>query len=389
MITVKVFGSIREVDRAAWTALLAGRSCSLSPEFLELVETSHLNDFRYRYALFSDESGTPVGLALFYTVTTDIAIFATGRLRTGLARIRRRWPGFLKFSMLECGTPLTVSSPPMIVADEARREAVIEALDALLTRIAREERRLLILVRDFEPGAERSLAAVRRLGYCCVEGLPNTYMDLPWTSPADYLGSMKSYYRSKVLKHVRRVEKGGVTATLTEDFADLAPTLCAQWLVTHGNADELQREVLNPDFYRAFSAIGPQSKVVLFHRDGALVAHVLLLADGEMLRWLYVGRNEAVNDSLYIFAAYTVVATAIRLGFRRLELGLTTYPVKQDLGAEVVPNTLALKSPLRLVQPLIRLVYPRLNHIPRIRPRSVFKGGDGAPETPGLPARDG
>lgn len=383
MISVKVFESIRDVDAAAWDAAVAGRSCALSRPFLDLVETSNLNDFSYRYVMLHDPEGALVGVASFYTVTTDVAIFATGPLRRLLSAIRRAWPGFLKLRMLECGTPLTVTSPPLILRDEALREEATAALDALLIRTARAERRILVVVRDFEAGAARSIEALRGLGYCCVEGLPNTYLEIPWADPKAYLGAMRSYFRSKVLKHVRKIEGEGVTATLTQDFGGLADELCRQWLNVHGKAAELQREVLNAAFYRGFAALGPHAKVVLFHRAGALVGHVLLLQDGEMLRWLYVGRSEAVNDSLYIFAAYKVVETAIALGAKRLELGLTTYPVKLDLGAEPASNRLAIKSPYRLIQPLIRLAYPRLNHVPEVRSRQVFKAASPAPGAPG------
>ena len=90
--------------------------------------------------------------------------------------------------------------------------------------------------------------------------------------------------------------------------------------------------------------MGPRSKVILFYQDDKLVGHALLLVDGETLRWLYVGREVAANDGLYLYIAQTVVETAILLGAKRLEMGLTTYPIKQDLGAEVTPIKIALRA---------------------------------------------
>ena len=45
------------------------------------IEQSQLNDFHYRHLLFVDDDEQPVGLATFYRVTTDIAIFAPPWLR--------------------------------------------------------------------------------------------------------------------------------------------------------------------------------------------------------------------------------------------------------------------------------------------------------------------
>ena len=88
---------------------------------------------------------------------------------------------------------------------------------------------------------------------------------------------------------------------------------------------------------------------------------------------MYFGRNHAGNDSLYIYVAYAVIETAIRLGARRLELGLTTYSIKQDLGAAITPIRLALHSSWRVINPLVGRIYPLLNRPPRLRDRSVFK----------------
>jgi hypothetical protein len=80
-----------------------------------------------------------------------------------------------------------------------------------------------------------------------------------------------------------------------------------------------------------------------------------------------------VNDSLYIYVAHKVVETAINLGATRLELGLTTYPIKKDLGAYMSPLKLALKAPSRLVNPFVGFFYPLLNQTPEIHNKSIFK----------------
>ncbi len=199
-------------------------------------------------------------------------------------------------------------------------------------------------------------------------------MDVQWSSADAYLSSMKSYYRSKVLKHIRRCEADGVRHELVDNFNDLAETLCEQWMVVHSQADEYQREVLTPAFYREFSSrLGARSKAILFYRGDELIGHALLLMDGELLRWLYVGRKVAANDSLYIYVAYNVVAAAIKLGAKRIELGLTTYSIKQDLGAQMVPLRFALRAASSLINPFVGVVYPLINTRTTIQNKNIFK----------------
>lgn len=372
-LTPKVFSSIYDVPQDDWDALLAGRSHSLSRAFWAAVEESELNDFAYRHVIFYDQNGAPAALASFYAITTDIAIFAPPALRKILDAIRKVFPGFLKIRMLECGTPITVNSPPFVASDEIRSEIIV-SLDKVLRQAARVEKPFIILMRDFEPNAADTWPALKALSYHAVDSLPNTYMEIIWSSPEDYLRSMKSYYRSKLRRHLKISASQGVTHELVDDFHDLADILCGQWLNVHHQADEFQREVLTPEFYRQFSArMGTDSRALLFYRKGELVGHALLLIDGEMLRWLYIGRKHAVNDSLYIYAAHTVVETAINLGMKQLELGLTTYSIKQDLGAQMVPVKLALRARFAPINPFVGLGYALLNSTPKIQNKNIFK----------------
>ncbi len=355
--------------------MLNGRSCTFSAEFWEIIEKSQLEGFSdFRFAIFSDAAGTPVAAACFYSVTTDIAIFAPAWLRGLLGVVRKVFPSFLKLRMLECGTPVTLNSPPWLASGGVSAQAVADALSSLLQSTARAEGQLIIVVRDFEPDAQAMQAALQDLGFHCVDSLANTYMDIRWSSPDDYVSSMKSYYRSKLLKHLRRNEAQKVRHELVTDFHDLADTLCAQWMIVHNQADEFQREVLTPTFYREFSSrMGERSRAILFYREDELIGHALLLLDGDLLRWLYFGRNEAVNDSLYIYVAHKVIESAIILGAKRLELGLTTYSIKQDLGAQMTSSKLALRSPYNFINTLIGWVYPLINHTPQIQNKDIFK----------------
>jgi len=375
-----VFNTIREVPKTAWNALLEGASCTFSHEFWEVVESAALQNFSYRYVLFyPDEDGSgvtaaPVALACFYSVTTDIAIFAPAWLRSTLNSVRKFSPGFLKLRMLECGTPISLNSPPFPFPKDVPPRELIETLDRLLQEIGQAEGQALIVIRDFEPNAQHLQPEFERLGYYWGDSLPNTYLDIDWKTAQDYQASMKSYYRSKLQRHLRRNQELGVRAELRDRFGDLAETLCRQWMVVHNNADEFQREVLTPAFFREFCArLGTHSKVLLFWRGEELVGHALLLMDGALLRWLYFGRNEAVNDSLYIFVGYSVIEAAINLGAKRVEMGLTTYPIKHDLGAQSLPIKMALRTVIRATNPLVAKIYPLVNSPAAVRNKNIFK----------------
>ncbi|MHB8849139.1 MAG: GNAT family N-acetyltransferase [Burkholderiales bacterium] len=368
-----LFKSIHDVPRHDWEMLQQDHSCTQSYEFWVVAEQARLNDFRYRYVIFYDELDQPVAITSLYTITTDVAIFAPNALKLVLARIRRFFPRFFMLKMLECGSPITINKP-FIAKTSISQADVTTALCQLLLDLAKEQGHFLIVVRDFEPDTQVLQPLFERHSYHLVDSLPNTYLDVAWSNSQEYLADMKSYYRSKLLKHLRINDKNGIRHEFVDDFESLADILWRQWLVVHEHASEYQREVLNPEFYREFSRqMGERSKVILFYRHEELIAHALLLVDGDILRWLYVGRTEAANDSLYIYVAHKVVEFAIQLGMARVEMGLTTYAIKKDLGAYMSPIRLALRSPSRWINPFVGFYYPLLNSTPKINNKSVFK----------------
>lgn len=367
---------MRDVPLEQWNALVAGNSCTYSHEFWEVLEASRLNDFCYKHALIYDESDSPVALASFYTLTTDIAIFSSGWLKDTLGFIRKVFPGFLNFRMLECGTPITMNRP--FIAKEGLNEGeILSCLEKTLSGIAKKQGAFVVVMRDIEPQSAHLEPHLKSLNYHVVASLPNTYLDVMWSTPDEYLSSIKSHYRRKILIHQKTNKNRGIHCELCDDFAELADTLCNQWLVVHENAKEFQRERLTPEFYKAFSAkLGSRSKVLLFYRNEELVGHVLLLVDGETLRWLYVGRNESVKDNLYFYMCYKIVETAILLKAKRLELGLTTYEPKMNLGAKMLPVNIAIKTTNSFFNIFAGYVYGLLNDTPEIKTRNIFRSCD-------------
>jgi predicted N-acyltransferase len=332
-----------------------------------------LNDFSYSHLLIFDDNDNPLALASFYTITTDIAIFASGRLKSVLSKIRQAFPNFLKVRMIECGTPITLNKPFVANGEISNSEITAFLANAILN-IAKSQGQFLIVLRDFEAAESALEPILKKLGYHWVNSLPTTYMDILWSTPDEYQSAMKSYYRSKLQRHLRINKAQGIRHELRDNFDELAEILCKQWQVVHDHADEYQREILTPEFYRQFSLkLGSHSKVLLFYREDELVGHALLLLDGDLLRWLYFGRNEPINDSLYIYVCLKVVESAILLGAKRLELGLTTYSIKRDFGAYMSPIKLALRSPRGFINLFIGIFYPLLNHTPEIRNKNIFK----------------
>lgn len=373
MIKARVYESIREVDPAVWDTLLANRSLTFTHAFWRVIEESGLNDFQYRHVLFTDDD-QPVAQTTFYMVTTDVAIFAPRWLRGALESVRRLFPSFLKLKMLECGTPIILNSPPLVLHPDLQVQDILPVWHRTLTSHARRGGALVMVLRDFESNESDWCRFLRSSGYHVVSGLPNTYLDIRWDSIQGYRDDLKSYYRSKINNHLRKSAELGVWHDLIDDFAHLADELCRQWLIVHERANEFQREVLTQYFYRGLSqSTGGKAKVLRFFRGQEFIGHALLLEDRDTLRWLYFGRSEPINDSLYLYVVQAVIETAIQLKSKRLEMGLTTYPIKQDAGARLAPINFAIRCPWPLLNPIFGIGYRILNKPAKPEDKIIFK----------------
>lgn len=382
MMRAQVFETIHDVDPQAWDALLNGRSITFSHAFWKIIEESRLNDFHYRYVLFRDEDDQPVALATFYVVTTDIAIFSPPWLRKWLESVRKIFPGFLKLRMLECGTPIILNSPPIVLHPDIDPGEIVDQLHGVLKIYARKSSIFLMILRDFEKSESHWGAKFKQLGYHWISGLPNTYLGVCWNSVDDYRSALKSYYRSKINNHLRKNAELGVWHDVKEEFSEISDELCRQWRVVHERANEFQREVLTTDFYRELSLrLGGRAKIIRFFREDVFVGHALVLHDQDTLRWLYFGRSEPVNDSLYLYVIQAVIQTGIDLKVRRIEMGLTTYPIKLDVGARLEPIHYAICSTWSMLNPFIGWVYGLLNKPSSVQDKAVFKteDSDGSP----------
>lgn len=309
---IRTFQKIEQIPKADWNRIVGERSCTLSYEFWKALEASQLNEFSYRYLVAYNDFGESVGFITAYIVTTDIAIFAPPTLRKCLGIIRKSFPNFLKWRMLECGTPTTINSPPWVCLSGEEETLTSHALIEQINAQAKREKIPITVIRDFAHPNVKEQKMIHGMGYEIVQGLPNAVLSLPYTDLEQYLQSMKSYYRSKLLKHVRKCEQNKVTYSIVDEFASMAEVLQKQWMVVHENAQEYQREVLTPSYYRQLAeSPGINAKAVLVYREGTLVAHAILHFDGKLVRWLHFGRSQTANDSIYLFTAYAIIKASI------------------------------------------------------------------------------
>lgn len=373
MLRVTVHDSITQIDAAEWDAILAPDRTFFSHFFLKLVEETGLNDCRFHYLVFRSEAGELVAHTLAYTMSTDLLIFSQGLLRRFTDLVRRVFPGYLRPRILECGCPVGLGQPLNLRAG-VRLEDLVEPLARAMEQIAVAEGIRLLVVRDFPDPARAAFGGLAAHGYHLIDNLPDTAMEVPWPSFEGYLDSMRSRYRTKLRRRLRMAEAAGLEVAVCRDFGPLAETLFLQWSQVHEGAKEYSREQICPDFYRGMAA-DPRGRfrVLLVSREDELVAHGVVLGDGDVLKWLWFGRGEAhAKDAAYFLVAARVIQLAIEEGFRSIEMGVTTYTAKTEIGARMVPLAMFLRLRPNLLGGFFAALHGIFNQVPECKQIPVF-----------------
>lgn len=111
-IHYKVFEKADDVPLEEWKKLSKNKSVTLSYEFWKALECSNIPHIqKIKYVVFYINDSEAVAWAPFYIVRTDVALLSSGIVRKSLAKIRRLIPCFMTMKMLECGSPVTITSP--------------------------------------------------------------------------------------------------------------------------------------------------------------------------------------------------------------------------------------------------------------------------------------
>ena len=320
-------------------------------DFLSVVETSGINDIRPYYLRIVDASGKTLAQANVVVSQTDFSTFDSKLPAAARSTIKRWFPDFMTFRIVEVGYFTMIGEGLAICPDldPALLARVYHCLDQELQDIARLEDADFLLHRDI-PLARygASLGSLGALGYTPAVGFPNAVLPVRWASIDDYLASLDSKTRLKFRNSRKLGERFGIEVDVVDDFEALAPELARLWRNVNARARDYSREQLNADFFAASSRqLQGRSEIIRFRHGGQLIGFMLNLIGAEdyiVLDWGVDYDYEHYREAnLYRAATLLSLERAITLGKTRLELGITNYTPKQTLGAEIQPLAYFLK----------------------------------------------
>lgn len=364
---------IATVDPERWDSL--GDDPFSAHATLAAIEEAGMRGIRTRYVVLENGEGW-VAAAPVARVAIDAERLTHGSFRRLIRAARRLRPEFLNTALTVCGTPLSVGNPPARIAASADRVEVLRALAGVTAEIARQDRSPWWAFKEFGAAdLPEARSALGPLGWTIAPSETNHRLPVRWAAFEQYLGDLRSSYRTKVVRERMALARAGVVVTvapLAESYDDGTHALYEH--VVDRAAIELER--LTPRFFRAFGRANPgKAFLIRMEREGRCVGWVAVLIDHDVVIDLFHGIDYAENERLplYFGQLAAVIGFAIDRGARDLVLGQSTSVAKARFGAEAVPLWMAVRHASPVLSKILRVASGPLFPIPREPERTVFR----------------
>jgi hypothetical protein len=164
--------------------------------------------------------------------------------------------------------------------------------------------------------------------------LPDAIMEMQWESMEEYYSLLRSSYRYRLKKAERKFSKVQVEELKNNCSFDEDMYLLYEEVY---NQSKAKLEKLNQNFFKHYP-----SKILKFTAEGAAIAFLQLIENGEELIFLFGGFSHILNKEydLYMNMLLKIVEYGTRGGFKRINFGQTSEETKLKLGAVQNPKNM-------------------------------------------------
>lgn len=207
-------------------------------------------------------------------------------------------------------------------------------------------------------------------GYIKGTAAPACTLDITWKTFDGYLQSLRSNYRYRYNKALKKSES--LTMTMLESNADFSEELYGLYEQVEASA-KIKIDKLPIGFFR-----GAFFKIIVFKKDEVPVGFIQLLENGDELIFEFVGFDYAANAEYHTYhrMLLEIIRCGINGGFKRIDFGQTADDTKLKLGCryEYLYAYVHHTNPFKHMA--YRIAAPFIDYKP-LKPKfTVFKEGD-------------
>jgi len=372
---VKIHRSITDVNEGQWDAIVDKNRVFCTHKYIETLERSGMNEGRCYYAVVY-EGDEIIAHAAAYFTSAELDIFARGAVRKMIGIARKKWKNFFIMRSLECGPPIALGSAISIKAGADRAEAV-RLLCHGLERLAKELRTNFLLFRDFYDHEADLHGHLKARGYSKIHNLPKAEIKIRWKSFDEYLNSMRSSYRSNIVKGMEKCAKANISIrALTSISRDQARELKRLYDNVSAQAKEIKRERLTESFFHNINInLGDKVVILAAEKENKIIGFMLNIFSGKELISALIGLDYGCNREycVYFNLFYKTIELAIERGAEKIDMGITALNPKRDMGSDIAALNMYMRHSNPLLNKLIPTLFDMITPPDTTAPRNVFK----------------
>jgi hypothetical protein len=341
----------------AWQAAFAGRR--KDHRYYEIVEDTIRDHFDYGYFAIRDTFGRVLAVQPYFLLDQDVLEGIKLDRSSLVARIRRRYPRFLKLRTLMLGC--TAGEGHLARSTQLPASAIANALSRSIVAQARMLGAQMIVLKEFPRAARREFACFEREGFGRAPSMPMTTLDIDYDSFDDYMEkALSAKMRRDLRKKFRAAESANLEMTVTDNAASFIDEIYPLYLQIYEHSS-FHFEKLTKDYFRRLGTeMNDKTRFFIWYRGNTLMAFALCMVEGEEIFAEYIGLDYAfaLDLHLYHYISRDVISWAMAHGYKRFRSSGLNYDPKLHLRHRLDPIDLYVRHVSPLANWIMRLALP-------------------------------
>jgi predicted N-acyltransferase len=341
----------------AWQTAFAGRR--KDHRYYEIVADTLRDHFTYGYFAIRDASGRVLAVQPYFLLDQDVLEGVRLDRSSLVARIRRRYPRFLKLRTLMLGC--TAGEGHLAKSAQLPASAIANALSRGIVAQARMLGAQMIVLKEFPRDDRHELAPFVQERFSRAPSMPMTTLDIDYDSFDDYLQkALSAKMRRDLRKKFRAAESANLEMTVTDNAASFIDEIYPLYLQIYERSS-FHFEKLTREYFRRLGAeMNDKVRFFIWYRGNTLMAFALCMVEGEDIFAEYIGLDYAfaLDLHLYHYISRDVISWAMAHGYKRFRSSGLNYDPKLHLRHRLDPIDLYVRHVSPLANGIMRLALP-------------------------------
>jgi predicted N-acyltransferase len=327
--------------------------------YYEIIADTIRDRFEYGYFAVRDSSDQVLAVQPYFLLDQDMLEGIELDRSPLVARIRHRYPHFLKLRTLMLGC--TAGEGHLATSAHLSSAAVAEALAQDIVAQAYALGAQMIVLKEFPRGNRPDLACFEHEGFARAPSMPMTVLDIDYNSFDDYMQkALSTKTRRDLRRKFRAAQRSNLKMTVTDNAASFVDELYPLYLQTYERSN-FHFEKLTKDYFRRLgSEMSDKTRFFIWYRGNTLMAFALCMVEGDEIFAEYAGLDYdfALDLHLYHYISRDVISWAITHGYKRFRSSGLNYDPKLHLRHRLDPIDLYVRHVSPAANWIIRLVLP-------------------------------